>query len=154
MLDALVGADRLGQKNHRGFYVYKNGKRTTPDAEVYKLVGSPPVREIPAETLQERMVLIMVNEAALCLEEGIVRHPRDVDLGMVMGTGFPPFRGGLLRHADEVGIPIVVDRLSRLADAHGGRFRPVAGLQEMVRQQRRFYQEPGRPTVFDRGRNP
>jgi len=121
---------------------------------VYKLIGSPAAREIPAETLQERMVLVMVNEAALCLEEGVVRQPRDVDLGMVMGTGFPPFRGGLLRHADEIGIPIVVDRLSRLADAHGGRFRPVLALQEMVREQRRFYPDQARPAVFDRGRNP
>ncbi len=153
VLDTLVGEERLGRKNGRGFYLYKNGKSTVPDAEIYKLVGSPIVREIPAETLQERMVLVMVNEAALCLEEGIVRQPRDVDLGMVMGTGFPPFRGGLLRHADEVGIPIVVDRLARLADAHGGRFRPVLGLQEMVRRQRRFYPDPGR-ALFDRGRNP
>jgi 3-hydroxyacyl-CoA dehydrogenase/enoyl-CoA hydratase/3-hydroxybutyryl-CoA epimerase len=58
---------------------------------------------------------------------------------MVMGTGFPPFRGGLLRHVDEVGVPIIVDRLSRLADAHGERYRPTRGLQQMVREQRRFY---------------
>ena len=61
------------------------------------------------------MVLAMINEAAVCLEQGVARQPRDVDLAMVLGTGFPPFRGGLLRHADAIGIPIVVDRLSRLA---------------------------------------
>jgi len=58
---------------------------------------------------------------------------------MVMGTGFPPFRGGVLRHADALGIPIVVDRLSRLADAHGDRFLPADVLRSMVREQRRFY---------------
>ena len=85
------------------------------------------------------MVLAMVNEAALCLEEGVVAQPRDIDVAMVMGTGFPPFRGGLLRYADEIGVPVVADRLSRLADAHGGRFRPANLFGEMVRQQRRFY---------------
>jgi 3-hydroxyacyl-CoA dehydrogenase/enoyl-CoA hydratase/3-hydroxybutyryl-CoA epimerase len=71
------------------------------------------------------MVLAMVNEAAICLQEGVVRQPRDVDVAMVMGTGFPPFRGGLLRHADAVGVPIVADRLGRLAEAQGERFRPA-----------------------------
>ena len=91
------------------------------------------------ETLQERMVLAMVNESATCLEDAVVREPREIDIAMVMGTGFPPFRGGLLRHADEVGIPLVVDRLTRLADAHSERFRPAQLLTEMVRTQSRFY---------------
>jgi 3-hydroxyacyl-CoA dehydrogenase/enoyl-CoA hydratase/3-hydroxybutyryl-CoA epimerase len=139
LLEALVLAGRLGKKNGRGFYRYHDGRRTSPDGDVYGLVGAPAPREIPLETLQERMVLAMVNEAAYCLEEKVVREPRDVDVGMVMGTGFPPFRGGVLRHADAVGIPVVVDRLSRLAEAHGERFRPAESLQTMVRDQRRFY---------------
>jgi 3-hydroxyacyl-CoA dehydrogenase/enoyl-CoA hydratase/3-hydroxybutyryl-CoA epimerase len=139
LMETMVSGERLGQKSGRGFYVYKNGRRSAPDTDVYNLAGSPTAREIPAETLQERMVLAMINEAALCLQQGVVREPRDIDIAMVMGTGFPPFRGGLLRHADEVGIPIVVDRLSRLADAHGERFRPAEMLGRMVREQRRFY---------------
>jgi 3-hydroxyacyl-CoA dehydrogenase/enoyl-CoA hydratase/3-hydroxybutyryl-CoA epimerase len=87
------------------------------------------------------MVLAMVNEAAYCLEEAVVRDPRDIDVAMVMGTGFPPFRGGLLRHADAVGIPIVTDRISRLADAQGERFRPATLLDVMVRERRSFYSE-------------
>ena len=85
------------------------------------------------------MVLAMVNEAALCLEEGVVAKPREMDVAMVLGTGFPPFRGGLLRYADEQGIPIVVDRLPRLADSHGERFRPAGLLLDMVRAEQRFY---------------
>jgi 3-hydroxyacyl-CoA dehydrogenase/enoyl-CoA hydratase/3-hydroxybutyryl-CoA epimerase len=81
----------------------------------------------------------MINEAATCLQEAVVRRPREIDVAMVLGTGFPPFRGGLLRHADEVGIPIVVDRLQRLADAHGERFRPAESLRGMVPRQARFY---------------
>jgi len=139
VVEGMVGADRLGSKNDRGFYRYRDGKRTVPDGDVYKLIGSPPPRETPPETLQERMVFSMINEAVLCLEEGVVRNPRDIDVAMVMGTGFPPFRGGLLRHADSTGIPIVADRLSRLAEAHGSRFRPAGMLDEMVREQQRFY---------------
>jgi 3-hydroxyacyl-CoA dehydrogenase/enoyl-CoA hydratase/3-hydroxybutyryl-CoA epimerase len=139
VLGDMVTAGRLGAKNGLGFYRYKNGRKLEPDPEAYKLAGATAPRELPAETLQERMILSMVNEAAACLEDGVVREPREIDIAMVMGTGFPPFRGGLLRYADGIGIPIVADRLSRLAEAQGGRFRPAGLLQEMVRGQRRFY---------------
>jgi len=139
LMDAMVASERLGTKNGRGFYRYRGGKKTAVDGEIYKLAGQPAARSLPPETLQERMVLIMVNEATLCLEEGVVREPREIDIAMVMGTGFPPFRGGLLRHADGIGIPIVQDRLARLADSQGERFRPAGSLADMVRAQRRFY---------------
>jgi 3-hydroxyacyl-CoA dehydrogenase/enoyl-CoA hydratase/3-hydroxybutyryl-CoA epimerase len=139
VLETVTGSGRLGRKNGLGFYLYRSGKRRGPDGEIYNLIGVRESREVPAETLQERMVLAMVNEAVLCLEEGVVAQPRDIDVAMVMGTGFPPFRGGLLRYADEIGVPVVADRLSRLADAHGGRFRPAKLFSEMVRQQRHFY---------------
>lgn len=138
-LDAIVASGRQGEKNARGFYRYRRGRPAVPDAEIYNLIGSPPPRELPPETLQERMVLAMVNEAARCLQERVAREARDVDVAMVTGTGFPPFRGGVLRHADSVGIPIITDRLSRLSEAHGERFRPAEILDSMVRGQRRFF---------------
>ncbi|HXV76306.1 MAG TPA: 3-hydroxyacyl-CoA dehydrogenase NAD-binding domain-containing protein, partial [Candidatus Polarisedimenticolaceae bacterium] len=138
-LEVMVAAGRLGQKSAKGFYRYRDAKRTTVDGEVYKLLGVKTAIDLPAETIQERLLLTMTNEAAVCLQESVAREPRDVDLALVLGTGFPPFRGGLLRHADWVGIPIVADRLSRLADAHGERFRPTSLLTRMVRDQRRFY---------------
>lgn len=146
VLETMVASGRLGRKNDRGFYRYRNGKRQGVDGEIHNLVGARDVRDVPAETLQERMILAMVNEAALCLEERVVSQPRDVDVAMVMGTGFPPFRGGLLRYADEIGVPVVADRLSRLAEAHGGRFRPADLFGEMVRQQRRFYRAWRQPS--------
>ena len=139
ILQAIVAGGRLGKKNGKGFYLYKNGRRTRPDAAVPKLAGATVALQLPVETLQERMVLAMVNEAAICLEDGVVREPRDVDVAMVYGTGFPPFRGGLLRYADSIGAAVLVDRLSRLADAHGERFRPAGLLRDMVREERRFY---------------
>ncbi len=138
-LQAIVGSGRLGKKNRRGFYHYKDGRRTRPDVEVQKLAGAAAPLSLPVETLQERMILAMVNEAAICLEDGVVREPRDIDVAMVYGTGFPPFRGGLLRYADSIGPAVLVDRLSRLADAHGERFRPAGLLRDMVREERRFY---------------
>lgn len=144
VLARMLSAGRLGQKNGKGFYRYRNGKRGVPDPEVASLLGSPQPRDLPPETLQERMVLAMVNEAAFCLEEGVVREARDVDIAMVLGTGFPPFRGGLLRHADQVGVPIVADRLQRLAESQGERFHPAQLLLQMVREQRRFHRSAGR----------
>jgi len=139
VLQAIVASGRLGKKNGKGFYRYKNGTRAGPDAQVSRLAGAVAPLHLPVETLQERMVLAMVNEAAMCLEDGVVREPRDVDVAMVYGTGFPPFRGGLLRYADSIGPAVLVDRLSRLADAHGERFRPAGLLRDMVREERRFY---------------
>jgi 3-hydroxyacyl-CoA dehydrogenase/enoyl-CoA hydratase/3-hydroxybutyryl-CoA epimerase len=139
VLQAIVAAGRLGKKNGKGFYHYKNGRRTRPDSAVPKLAGAAAPLQLPVETLQERMVLAMVNEAAICLEDGVVREPRDVDVAMVYGTGFPPFRGGLLRYADSIGPAVLADRLARLADAHGERFRPAGLLHDMVREERRFY---------------
>ncbi len=139
VLASLVDAGRLGAKNGKGFYLYREGHAVGPDRKVYPLVHAPGSRELPVETLQERLVLAMVNEAAVCLEDGVVREPRDVDVAMVLGTGFPAFRGGLLRHADDLGIAVLTDRLSRLADAQGERFRPAGLLREMVREQRKFY---------------
>jgi 3-hydroxyacyl-CoA dehydrogenase / enoyl-CoA hydratase / 3-hydroxybutyryl-CoA epimerase len=138
-LAAIVAGGRLGKKNGRGFYHYKLGRRGNPDPEVRKLAGAGPPLKLPVETLQERMVLAMVNEAAVCLEDGVVREPRDLDVAMVFGTGFPPFRGGLLRYADTVGPAVLVDRLARLADAQGERFRPAGLLRELVREERKFY---------------
>lgn len=139
VLAALVDAGRLGVKSGRGFHTYSNGQRAAVDRKAYALAGVSTFRDLPMETLQERMVLAMVNEAAVCLEDGVVQDPRDVDVAMVMGAGFPPFRGGLLRHADATGAAVLVDRLSRLADGHGERFRPAGILREMAASGRRFY---------------
>jgi len=139
VLAAVVASGRLGKKNGKGFYSYPRGERGRPDQRLAKLAGAPAPLQLPVETLQERMVLAMVNEAAVCLEDAVVREPRDLDVAMVFGTGFPPFRGGLLRYADSVGPAVLVDRLSRLADAQGERFRPAGLLREMVREERRFY---------------
>ena len=77
----------------------------------------------------DRLVLPMVNEAARCLEERIVQNPGDIDLAMIMGTGFPPFRGGLCRWADHQGLTAVCEILEQLAREVGDRYRPAAALE-------------------------
>jgi hypothetical protein len=84
----------------------------------------------------------MINEAAAALGDGIVRSAIDVDLAMIMGTGFPPFRGGLLRFADACGAANLVERLSLLAERHGPRFAPAELLRDLARTGRTFHDAP------------
>jgi 3-hydroxyacyl-CoA dehydrogenase/enoyl-CoA hydratase/3-hydroxybutyryl-CoA epimerase len=138
----VVAAGRLGKKNGKGLYVYegKDGREKRLDPEIYSLLGVKPIAgKIAAERVVERCVLPMINEAARCLEERVVQSADEVDLGMIMGTGFPPFRGGLLRYADSLGAQRIVDRLRALEKEVGSRFAPCAYLLEMAQQGRKFY---------------
>ena len=136
---------RLGRKAKRGFYLYiedgkkGKGKGARPvDAAVYPLLGwqEAPIGD---EEIVERCWLQMLNETARCMEEGILTNPADVDVGVIFGFGFPPFRGGLLREADRQGLRWVVDKLDGYADRHGERLRPAGLLREMARKGERFY---------------
>lgn len=100
-----------------------------PDAEVYDRLGLAP-DTVPTEPtkLVERMVLPMVNEAARCLEESVVAGPGKLDLAMIMGIGFPPFRGGLCRWADQQGLGELVATMAELAEEVGERFEPSTAV--------------------------
>jgi 3-hydroxyacyl-CoA dehydrogenase / enoyl-CoA hydratase / 3-hydroxybutyryl-CoA epimerase len=141
-LRALEGGDRLGRKNGKGFYVYEDGREKHPDPSIYqeleKLVG-PERRELSTVDIRDRCLMPMINEAARILEEGIARSPGDVDLAMITGTGFPPFRGGLLRYADRLGAEIVVDRLAEFERLHGPRFAPSPLLRSKADTGQAFY---------------
>jgi 3-hydroxyacyl-CoA dehydrogenase / enoyl-CoA hydratase / 3-hydroxybutyryl-CoA epimerase len=94
---------------------------------------------MPAVQIQQRTILAMVNEAARCLSDGIIRSSRDGDVGAVFGIGFPPFRGGPFRYMDSLGIQIVVQRLEDLNARFPGRFEPAELLLEMARRRQVFY---------------
>ena len=154
-MQAVVASGRFGRKAKKGFYLYdEEGKKGEVDQTVYSLLA-PGAREttstsgsqtetraqIAAVEMQERTVLPMLNEAARCLAENVVRSARDGDVGAVFGFGFPPFRGGPFRYMDTVGIAEVVRKLESLNDRFPGRFEPAELLVSMARRGERFYPE-------------
>jgi 3-hydroxyacyl-CoA dehydrogenase/enoyl-CoA hydratase/carnithine racemase len=142
ILPALVKAGRLGQKSGLGFFSHQNKKgRPEPDPGLAKFIdpylkGSP--RTFDKTELEARLFLPMLLEATRVLEEGIVRDVRDVDLGLIFGIGFPPFRGGLLFWADTLGAARVIEMLKPL-ESLGARMKPTALLQQMAADGRKFY---------------
>jgi 3-hydroxyacyl-CoA dehydrogenase/enoyl-CoA hydratase/3-hydroxybutyryl-CoA epimerase len=138
-LAGLVKAGRLGRKAGKGFYAY-DGRAKRVDEAVYDLLPGGRTRHSPpAEAIAGRLSLALLNEAARALSEGVVRGPRDGDVGAVFGIGFPPFRGGPFRALDAMGAAAAVDALRRLRDLHGERFAPAPALEEAARSGRRFY---------------
>jgi 3-hydroxyacyl-CoA dehydrogenase/enoyl-CoA hydratase/3-hydroxybutyryl-CoA epimerase len=135
----MVAAGRLGRKSGKGFYLYRNGHKTEPDPEAYQLLGVKPLAGTDPAGVEQRLVLMLVNEAALALSEQVVRSPRDGDIGAVFGIGFPPFRGGPLRYIDSLGAAQVVSRMESFAALHGPRFTPAPILVEMARTGGRYY---------------
>jgi len=92
-----------GRKGGKGFYVY-DGKDETVNPEIAKFLPSGPRSGVlDKKQITDRLVGVMIEEAKACLQEGVVRTPDDVDFGMIMGTGFPPFRGGLMKYAQTIG---------------------------------------------------
>lgn len=129
-LDRMPEHGRLGTKNGSGFYRYQGRERKEPDNTVYTMLGlQPRVSNPDPGALADRMVLPMINEAARCLEEGIVRSAAELDTAMIFGTGFPPFRGGPCRWADQEGLGQIIATLERLETAAGERFRPSQALR-------------------------
>ena len=146
-LERVVAAGRTGRKGRSGFYLYdEQGKKGGVDHTVYRLIDDGGAR-LPADTSEivQRTVLAMVNEAARCLEEGILRSPRDGDVGAVFGIGFPPFRGGPFRYVDTIGAAVVVAQLRELEDRLGARFTPSGVLVDLAAAGGRFYPADGNP---------
>ncbi len=139
--EALMAEGRLGRKSGRGFYLYPPGGKKRVDATVYGLLEVHPNGAVDAEAIARRCVLLMVNEAARCLDEGVVRSARDADIGAVFGIGFPPFRGGPLRYADSVGAAALVEDLEDHRQRLGERFEPASVLVKMAREGRRFHDD-------------
>ena len=138
----LSQTDRLGRKNSKGFYLYdKKGKETEVDSAIYSELQLPaPSNQVSGEDCLQRCIFQMINEAARALyEDSVVATPGEVDLAMIMGTGFPPFRGGLLRYADSIGAAKIVDTLKSYRDQLGIRFEPSPSLLEMANKGQNFY---------------
>ena len=137
----LVAAGRLGRKAKKGFYRYEGDKRVGPDTSVYAEFGLPaqPKGKASPKEMEDRLILAMVNEGAWCLAEGIVGSPAKLDLAMIFGTGFPPFRGGLMRYADARGVAGVVATLDTLSSEKGARFEPAPLLVDLSKSGKSIY---------------
>jgi 3-hydroxyacyl-CoA dehydrogenase len=158
LFERLRASGRTGRKGGRGFYLYEEATRKGADpalrrelaapvasAEIAggtvesgtasegRLAGRDPMAAgLSAVEIEHLLIYPMIDEAAHCLAEGVVATPAEVDLAMIAGTGFPPFRGGLLRYADAVGVSGVVAALERLAAAGASRLAPSAALREVA----------------------
>jgi 3-hydroxyacyl-CoA dehydrogenase/enoyl-CoA hydratase/3-hydroxybutyryl-CoA epimerase len=136
---------RLGRKSGLGFYKWDRpgGKRLEADRDAINQIlfnGSKPSEpEHTYESLTRRMFFPMINEAAMVLDEGIAASPSDVDLAMIFGTGFPPFRGGLCRFADTIGLKKIEAELERMSAMLGARMIPSAALRSRAAATGRFY---------------
>ena len=151
MLSSMIQDGWLGRKAGRGIYVYDGADKDEALPPLNPLLASAHPRRSRAaghdeaaavredDGLRDRLVLVMVNEAARVLEEGVVAAPEDVDFGMIMGTGWAPFRGGPLRYADERGLPSVAARLEELARVAGPHFAPCKLLRELADHGGSFY---------------
>jgi len=129
ILADLVAAGRLGQKSGAGFYSYAKGPRGVDDPALESILERNRTAEKSpsAEEITDRLLLPMVGEASRVLTEGIVRDSIDVDMGLILGIGFPTFRGGLLRWAKSEGWAEICRRMDRLTPL-GTRFQPTPWL--------------------------
>jgi 3-hydroxyacyl-CoA dehydrogenase/enoyl-CoA hydratase/3-hydroxybutyryl-CoA epimerase len=139
----LLSDNRKGRKNGRGFYRYdeealSDGKRQV-DKTVYATLGVDPRSRLPPEEIQMRCSLSFVNEALLCFGEGLLRSPRDGDIGAIYGLGFPPFRGGPFRYVDVIGAEEILRRIRGYEDRFGTRWTPAGILIDMAKKGERFY---------------
>ena len=138
LLVKMIQAGLLGRKSGAGFYIHKGGEPRASLGVAKFRTGSSAAGYSLGE-LQRRMVLLLVNEAVRCLEEQVVATPADVDFGMVMGTGFAPFRGGPLAYADSAGIAKIVDDMKALVQAGTAQYQPCALLSGMAATAKKFY---------------
>jgi 3-hydroxyacyl-CoA dehydrogenase/enoyl-CoA hydratase/carnithine racemase len=148
ILPAMVAADRLGQKNGRGFFDYRPDKRgrskPKPSEEtgqiIDNIVKQSDVRNPESKSdVTDRLFLPMLLEATRLVEEGIVTDVREVDLGLIFGIGFPPFKGGLFFWADTLGAGAIVEKLAQYKSL-GKRYEPTALLNEHAKSGRKFYE--------------
>ncbi|WP_312254776.1 fatty acid oxidation complex subunit alpha FadB [Stutzerimonas nitrititolerans] len=143
-VDVMYEANRLGQKNGKGFYAYEVDKKGKPkkvvDPQSYELLKPivSETRELSDEDIINYMMIPLCLETVRCLEDKIVETAAEADMGLIYGIGFPPFRGGALRYIDSIGVAEFVALADKYADL-GPLYHPTAKLREMAANGQRFY---------------
>ncbi|MBS9866094.1 fatty acid oxidation complex subunit alpha FadB [Vibrio alginolyticus] len=143
-IDALFEADKYGQKNGNGFYSYTIDKKGKPKKTFSESI-LPVLADVCADkqdfddqTIIQRMMIPMINEVVLCLQEGIIATPQEADMALVYGLGFPPFRGGVFRYLDSVGIAEYVEMAKQHAEL-GAMYQVPQMLIDMAAKGESFY---------------
>lgn len=150
LMDTMVQKGLLGRKVGKGFYLYpkdaKKGDAKQINPEVLEIIakaradkglGAP--ANISDEDIVMRLMSKFINEAAYCLQDGIIRSPVDGDIGAVFGIGFPPFIGGPFRMLDKQGVQQFVDRMNRYRDTYGPQFEPAQILKDYAAANKKFH---------------
>ena len=140
----LLDQGRKGKKTNQGFYNYLSGKAII-DKQIYEILNITSNQKADMEHLQNRLIMSLVNEAVLCLDEGVAGIPSkgsasQIDLGTVMGIGFPAFRGGIIYYANSIGTTKLVHLMQSLERQNGKRFRPVSGILSRAEKGMGFYE--------------
>jgi 3-hydroxyacyl-CoA dehydrogenase / enoyl-CoA hydratase / 3-hydroxybutyryl-CoA epimerase / enoyl-CoA isomerase len=144
-LDVMYENKRFGQKNGVGFYKYetdpKGKPKKTADPASYELIKAVQPngpKDMPNEEIIDRLMLPMLIETARCLEEGIVETVQEADMGLIMGIGFPPFRGGALKYADTIGLKTIVEKAQKF-ESLGKLYHPTERMKEMAAKNQTYY---------------
>jgi 3-hydroxyacyl-CoA dehydrogenase/enoyl-CoA hydratase/3-hydroxybutyryl-CoA epimerase/enoyl-CoA isomerase len=144
-IDVMFEANRYGQKNGVGFYKYETDPKGKPkkvaDPTTYELLKSVQpngTRDFSEEEIIDRLMIPMIIECARCLEDGIVETAVEVDMGLILGLGFPPFRGGALKYADTIGMKTVIEKAAKYASL-GKLYEPTARMKEMAAKGTLYY---------------
>ena len=146
LTEAIYKLGDYGRKTGRGYMDY-TGPKPVPNPRIAEVVqkylkdNNVTPKEMSNQEIVDTMLGLAINEAALMMEQGICDRPWDMDLAMIYGTGFPPFRGGILRYADKWGVKNVHDKLVELEKQYGLRFKPANLLKEMAESGKTFYQD-------------
>jgi enoyl-CoA hydratase/long-chain 3-hydroxyacyl-CoA dehydrogenase len=150
-MQEMVDKGFLGRKSQpdgsgatKGFYVYPPGKakgkkQLNPEAKELMAKFKKEDLKLSTEEVQQRMICRFVNEAVLCLEDGIIKSATDGDIGAVFGMGFPPFIGGPFRYVDAMGADKFVEMMEGFADKYGPQFTPCALLKQHAAEKKRFH---------------
>jgi 3-hydroxyacyl-CoA dehydrogenase/enoyl-CoA hydratase/3-hydroxybutyryl-CoA epimerase len=142
----LVKNNKLGKKNSNGFYLYSPNQKPQPDPKISEILN---IKINPALTNEniiiDRLILNLANEAVKCLDEGVAGKPgleaaKQIDLGTVMGIGFPPFHGGLIAYIQRRGLSEVIRKLKEFEKSFGARFSPAEGLERRLKDKKNLYE--------------
>ena len=144
IIDVMHSEKRFGQKNGTGFYKYEIDRKGKPkkvvDETTNKLIEKVVKRsiEVSDQDIIDRMMIPMINECARCLEENIVNTPTEVDMGLLLGLGFPPFRSGALKYADSIGLNKLVEKAESFKDL-GNMYLPTEGMKVLAKENKTYY---------------